>query len=66
MPRWFSYPVIFIFFESLHDQRSFFEHPVMWMAGYMFIVAYEAGRIPKKLYATASSPSEGLIEFAGE
>jgi thiazole synthase len=29
-------------------------------------LAYEAGRIPKKLYATASSPSEGLIEFAGE
>ena len=29
-------------------------------------MAYEAGRIPKKLYATASSPSEGLIEFAGE
>lgn len=29
-------------------------------------LAYEAGRIPKKLYATASSPSQGLIEFAGE
>ena len=29
-------------------------------------LAFEAGRIPKKLYATASSPSEGLIEFAGE
>jgi len=29
-------------------------------------LAYEAGRIPRKLYATASSPSEGLIEFAGE
>lgn len=29
-------------------------------------MAYEAGRIAKKLYATASSPSEGLIEFAGE
>ncbi|MEE2828882.1 MAG: thiazole synthase [Myxococcota bacterium] len=28
--------------------------------------AYEAGRIPKKLYATASSPEEGRIEFAGE
>ena len=29
-------------------------------------LAYEAGRITKRLYATASSPSEGLIEFAGE
>lgn len=29
-------------------------------------LAYEAGRIPRKLYATASSPREGLIEFAGE
>ncbi|MBI3921036.1 MAG: thiazole synthase, partial [Armatimonadetes bacterium] len=25
-------------------------------------LAYEAGRIPKKLYANASSPLEGLIE----
>ena len=51
LPRWFSYPVIFIFFESLHDQRSFFEHPVMWMTGYMFIVAYEAGRTRSLLHA---------------
>jgi thiazole synthase len=29
-------------------------------------MAFEAGRIPRKLYATASSPIEGLIEFAGE
>jgi thiazole synthase len=26
-------------------------------------MAYKAGRIPKKPYATASSPLEGLIEF---
>ena len=25
-------------------------------------LAYLSGRIPKKLYATASSPTEGLIE----
>ena len=25
-------------------------------------LAYKAGRIPKKLYATASSPLEGVIE----
>ena len=25
-------------------------------------LAYRAGRIPKKLYATASSPIEGLVE----
>ena len=25
-------------------------------------LAYEAGRIPKKLYASASSPIEGMIE----
>jgi thiazole synthase len=25
-------------------------------------IAYEAGRIPKKLYATASSPIDGLID----
>ena len=25
-------------------------------------LAYEAGRIPKKLYAQASSPTEGMIE----
>jgi thiazole synthase len=25
-------------------------------------LAYRAGRIPKKLYATASSPIEGMIE----
>jgi thiazole synthase len=24
-------------------------------------LAYEAGRIPKKLYATASSPIEGVV-----
>jgi thiazole synthase len=30
-----------------------------WQAGRL---AYRAGRIPKKLYATASSPLEGLIE----
>ena len=29
-------------------------------------LAYEAGRIPKRLYATASSPEEGRISFAGE
>ena len=51
LPRWFSYPSIFIFFESLHDQRSFFEHPIMWMTGYMFIVAYEAGRTRSLLHA---------------
>ena len=51
LPRWFSYPAIFIFFESLHDQRSFFEHPIMWMTGYMFIVAYEAGRTRSLLHA---------------
>ncbi|MDG1832491.1 MAG: thiazole synthase, partial [Verrucomicrobiota bacterium] len=26
-------------------------------------MAYEAGRIPKKLYASASSPLDGLIEL---
>jgi thiazole synthase len=26
-------------------------------------IAYEAGRIPKKLYASASSPLDGLIEL---
>ncbi|MDH5459049.1 MAG: thiazole synthase, partial [Nitrospinota bacterium] len=26
-------------------------------------LAYEAGRIPKKLYATASSPIDGLIDL---
>jgi hypothetical protein len=51
MPRWFSYPLIFFFFESLHDQRYFFEHPLMWMTGYMFIVAYEAGRTRSLLHA---------------
>jgi thiazole synthase len=25
-------------------------------------LAYKAGRIPKKLYATASSPLEGMLE----
>ncbi len=29
-----------------------------WQAGRL---AYQAGRIPKKLYATATSPTEGLI-----
>ena len=29
-------------------------------------LAFEAGRIPKKLYAEASSPSEGFVGFAGE
>jgi thiazole synthase len=28
-------------------------------------LAYQAGRIPKKLYATASSPTEGVIASAG-
>jgi len=51
LPRWFSYPLIFVFFESLHDQRHFFEHPLMWMTGYMFIVAYEAGRGRSLLHA---------------
>lgn len=51
LPRWFSYPLIFVFFESLHDQRSFLEHPIMWMTGYMFIVAYEAGRTRSLLHA---------------
>jgi len=26
-------------------------------------MAFEAGRIPKKLYASASSPLDGLIEL---
>ena len=26
-------------------------------------MAYEAGRIPKKLYASASSPMDGLIDL---
>jgi hypothetical protein len=51
LPRWFSYPLVFVFFESLHDQRYFFEHPFMWMTGYMFIVAYEAGRTRSLLHA---------------
>ena len=51
LPRWFSYPLLFIFFESIHHQRSFFEHPIMWMTGYMFIVAYEAGRTRSLLHA---------------
>jgi len=51
LPRWFSYPLIFVYFESLHDQRFFFEHPIMWMTGYMFIVAYEAGRTRSLLHA---------------
>ena len=50
-PRWLSYPLIFLFFESLHSQRFFFEHPLMWMTGYMFIVAYEAGRTRSLLHA---------------
>jgi len=29
-------------------------------------LAYEAGRIPRKLYATASSPEDGVVTFAGE
>jgi thiazole synthase len=28
-------------------------------------LAYLSGRIPKKLYATASSPTEGLISLRG-
>ena len=44
LPRWFSYALIIFCFEGLHDQRAFFEHPIMWMTAYMFIVAYEAGR----------------------
>ena len=51
LPRWFSYPLLFFCFEGIHDQRSFFEHPVMWMTGYMFIVAYEAGRTRSILHA---------------
>lgn len=51
LPRWFSYPLTFVFFESLHDQRNFFEHPLMWMTGYMFIVAYEAGRVRSLIHA---------------
>ena len=51
LPRWFSYPLIFIFFEALHDQRSLFEHPIMWMGGYMLIVAYGAGRTRSLLHA---------------
>ena len=51
LPRWLSYPLIFVFFESLHSQRFFFEHPLMWMTGYMFIVAYEAGRTRSLLHA---------------
>ena len=50
-PRWLSYALIIFFFEGVHDQRSFFEHPVMWMTGYMFIVAYEAGRTRSLLHA---------------
>ena len=50
MPRWFSYPLVFVFFESLHDQRYFYEHPLMWMTGYMFIVSYEAGRTRSLLH----------------
>lgn len=34
-----------------------------WIAGRL---AYLSGRIPKKLYATASSPSEGLIASKGK
>ena len=41
----------YLLFESVHDQRSFFEHPVMWMTGYMFTVAYEAGRTRSLLHA---------------
>lgn len=51
LPRWLSYPAIIIFFESLHDQRSFLQHPFMWMTAYMFIVAYEAGRTRSLLHA---------------
>lgn len=29
-------------------------------------LAYESGRIPKRLYANASSPLEGVVTFAGE
>jgi len=29
-------------------------------------LAWEAGRIPRKLYATASSPTSGVVTFAGE
>ena len=52
MPRWFSYPLVFVFFESLHHQRYFYEHPLMWMTGYMFIVSYEAGRTRSLLHGS--------------
>ena len=29
-------------------------------------LAYEAGRIPRRLYAQASSPSDGVVRIAGE
>ena len=29
-------------------------------------LAYEAGRIPRRLYAHASSPVDGVVTFAGE
>ena len=51
IPRWFSYALIIFCFEGIHDQRAFFEHPIMWMTGYMFIVAYEAGRTRSLLHA---------------
>ena len=51
LPRWFSYALIIFCFEGIHDQRAFFEHPIMWMTVYMFIVAYEAGRTRSLLHA---------------
>ena len=39
------------FLKVFTIKRSFFEHPVMWMTGYMFIVAYEAGRTRSLLHA---------------
>ena len=35
----------------------------MKMAVECGLMAYESGRIPKKLYASASSPLDGLVEL---
>jgi len=47
------------------------EHPVQMAAAMRHGIeagrlAYEAGRIPRRLYAQASSPSDGVVRIAGE
>jgi hypothetical protein len=46
--------------KSLESRRKWgFQYRLACRSGHL---AYLAGRIPKKLYATASSPTEGVIQ----